>query len=55
MYGAVVIALLGLLLAFTFLMARAGPPPAVDLGDPHAADVAAFSAELADWDRRGRP
>lgn len=23
--------------------------------DPHAAAVAEFSAELADWDRRGRP
>lgn len=29
-------------------------PPAAP-ADPHAADVAAFRAELADWDRRGRP
>lgn len=28
------------------------PAPAPD---PYAADVAAFNAELADWDRRGRP
>lgn len=28
-------------------------PPAA--ADPYAADVAQFNAELADWDRRGRP
>ena len=30
------------------------PGPAA-AADPHAADVAAFRTELADWDRRGRP
>lgn len=29
--------------------------PAGAAADPYARDVAAFRAELADWDRRGRP
>ena len=28
-------------------------PPAA--ADPYANDIATFNAELADWDRRGRP
>jgi hypothetical protein len=34
--------------------ATADAAPAAPV-DPHAQDVATFRAELADWDRRGRP
>lgn len=37
------------------ILAAGWDPPAPAPADPYARDVATFRAELADWDRRGRP
>lgn len=52
MYGAVLIILWGLLVAFTFgCLLFAPPAPEPVPPDPFEADVAAFRRQLHDWDR----
>jgi hypothetical protein len=49
---------LALIAATLILLARLERPAAAATappGDPHAAAVAEFRADLADWDREGRP
>lgn len=52
MYGAVLIILWGLLLAFTFgCLLFTAPVPVPEAADPWAGEVAAFRQQLHDWDR----
>ena len=49
---------LALIVVTLAILARLERPPAPATaapGDPHAAAVAEFARDLADWDRRGRP
>lgn len=56
LYGAVLIALWGLLMVLTigWLMLTGEDPAPVPAGDPYAEEVAAFRRELHDWDRGSR-
>lgn len=51
MYGAILIILWGLLVAFAFGCLALAPVPVPEAADPYAADIAAFRQQLHDWDR----